>query len=122
MTDALAAVLGGRQVETVRYGTELVLGLSGRLTLTVASDFRLGGPSGVEHFFPSLALHPTGGLLRLPGARIAEAAATAAGGLRLVFDCALTLTVPPDTAYRPWEVGGPSGSLFTALPGGYLTA
>ncbi|WP_441247408.1 DUF6188 family protein [Kitasatospora sp. McL0602] len=121
MIDALTTTLGGRRVETLRYGTELVLGLSGRLAVTVASDYRLSGSSGVEHFFPGLALHPTGGLLRLPGARIAEAAATAAGGLRLVFDCALTLTVPPDTDEHPWTVTGPSGPLFTALPGGFFT-
>lgn len=121
MSHSLTAVLCGRRVEALEGGYHLVLGLSDGLAVTIGSDFRLTGGSGVEHFYPGLAMEPSGGLLKLPGARIVEAATTLSGGLHLTFDCGLVLAVPPDTADRPWAVTGPAGPLFTALPGGYLT-
>jgi hypothetical protein len=121
MRPSLSDTLTGRQVETVRCGAAVALGLSGGLTLTVAADFRLTGPSGVEHFYPSLADRPSGGLLRLPASRITAAGTTQAGALVLSLDCGLTLTVPPDTTPEPWSVAGQGGRIFTALPGGYST-
>ncbi len=127
MPQSLTSVLGGRRVQALEGGHQFVLDLSDGLSVTISSDFRLSsggaanGSAGVEHFFPGLTMQPSGGLLKLPGARITEAGTTPAGGLHLIFDCALTLAVPPDTADRPWIVTGPAGPLFTAFPGGYLT-
>ncbi|MDH6579278.1 DUF6188 family protein [Kitasatospora sp. MAP5-34] len=127
MPHSLASVLGDRRVVCLQGGYQFVLELSDGLAVTISSDFRLTtgeavtGIAGVEHFFPGLAMEPSGGLLKLPGARISEAGTTLAGGLHLSFDCGLALDVPPDTADQPWVVTGPTGPLFTALPGGYLT-
>ncbi|GAA2151810.1 hypothetical protein GCM10009760_47620 [Kitasatospora kazusensis] len=129
MPHSLASVLGDRRVACVQGGSRFVLELSDGLAVTIGSDFRLAtaetgaaGPALVEHFFPGLTSEAGGGLLKLPGARITAVATTPAGGLHLTFDCGLTLTVPPDTTEEPWAVTGPTGPLFTALPGGYLTA
>jgi len=121
MARSIASVLGGRRVEALKGGVQLALELSEGLLVTVDSDFRLTGASGVEHFYPGLTMEPSGGLLELIGARVTEAGTTLAGGLELVFDCGRTLSVPPDSTYQPWTVAGPDGPLFTALPGGYLT-
>ncbi|MER5639030.1 DUF6188 family protein [Kitasatospora sp. NPDC002227] len=121
MPQSLSTTLAGRRVESVRCPGALALGLSGELTVTVTGDFRLSGPHGVEHFYPSLAGRPTGGLLRLPASTVTAAGTTQAGALVLSLDCGLTLTVPPDATTAPWTVTTPAGPLFTALPGGYST-
>ncbi|AUG81465.1 hypothetical protein CFP65_6832 [Kitasatospora sp. MMS16-BH015] len=121
MTPSLSAALTGRRIETLRCGPEPLLDLSDGLLIRIAGDFRLAGPRGVEHYYPGLVTHPTGGLKRLPGSLITEAGTTLAGALVLTLDSGLTLTVPPDSTDRPWQVANPAGPLFTALPGGYTT-
>ncbi|GAA2750309.1 DUF6188 family protein [Kitasatospora cinereorecta] len=126
MAHPIDSVLAGRRVEDVTGGLRLTLRLSGALEVGIENDFRLTGPAEVEHFYPALGMRPTGGLPTLLDARLTAAHVTPAGALVLAFDTRHTLTVAPDTApggpEHAWTVTGPTGPLFTALPGGYLTA
>ncbi|WP_407991367.1 DUF6188 family protein [Kitasatospora sp. CMC57] len=121
MSESIAEVLAGRQVQRIRVGTGLRLELAGAVTVLIDSDFRLLAAGGVEHFYPQLGTGVTGGLTVLTGSRLTGAVVSPAGGLELAFDCGRRLVVPPDTAEHPWQVLGPHGPLFTAEPGGYLT-
>ncbi|WP_354638717.1 DUF6188 family protein [Kitasatospora camelliae] len=126
MANPIDAALRGRRVERVRGGRTLVLELTGRIAVVVANDLRVSSSRAVEHYYPGLSPAPTGGLARLVGVRVAATVVTPAGGLELHFDTGQVLSVPPDTAAadgtEPWRVTGPDGPMFTALPGGYLTA
>ncbi|WP_457034361.1 DUF6188 family protein [Kitasatospora sp. P5_F3] len=121
MTESIAELLAGRQVQQVRAGTGLRLELSGSVTVLVDSDFRLLAVGGVEHFYPQLGTGVSRGLAVLTGSRLTGAVVSPAGGLELAFDSGRRLVVPPDTAEHPWQIIGPDGPLFTAEPGGYLT-
>ncbi|MER5867092.1 DUF6188 family protein [Kitasatospora sp. NPDC002040] len=121
MTESIAEVLAGRQVEGVRAGAGVRLELAGAVTVLIDSDFRLLAAGGVEHFYPQLGTGVGRGLAVLTGSRVTGAAATPAGGLEVSFDCGRRLAVPADTTDRPWQILTAGTPLFTAEPGGYLT-
>ncbi|PBC71239.1 hypothetical protein BX265_5836 [Streptomyces sp. TLI_235] len=123
MVREIESVLAGLRVEAVGTAGPLRLALSGGVVLTVANDFRVRTAAEVEHFYPGLSVPAAGLLASLAGARVTAAAVNPAGGLELVFDRGVTLSVPPDTAVSgaaAWQVSGPAGPMFTAEPGGYL--
>lgn len=121
MTESIAEVLVGRQVEQIRAGDGVRLELAGAVSVRIDSDFRLLAAGGVEHFYPQLGAGVGSGLAVLTGSRLTEAVVSPAGGLELAFDCGRRLAVPPDSAEHPWQVTGAKGPLFTAEAGGYLT-
>jgi hypothetical protein len=123
MDSPIDSALRGRRVEALRGGVRLTVELSGRLVLTVENDFRLHHADEVEHFYPGLGTVPTGPLSALVGARVDTVTVSPAGSLDLRFDSGLALSVPPDTTgpAEAWRISGPTGPLFAAQPGGYLT-
>ncbi|MFD9126591.1 DUF6188 family protein [Kitasatospora sp. NPDC059571] len=124
MVRAIESELASRRVESVAVAGRLTVRLSGGVVVTAENDFRLRTATEVEHFYPGLALAPSGSLAALVGARVAAAGVTRSGGLELDFGPAGVLSVQPETAGpdapAAWRVAGPAGPLFTAEPGGYL--
>ncbi|MFC6598993.1 DUF6188 family protein [Kitasatospora paranensis] len=124
MAGEIESALTGCRVEAISVAGRLTVALSGGVVVTAANDFRLRTATEVEHFYPRLALGPSGALSALVGARVIGAGVTRAGGLELDFGAAGQLSVPPDTGgpagAEAWRVAGPHGPLFTAEPGGYL--
>ncbi|MGW7074645.1 DUF6188 family protein [Streptomyces sp. NPDC054866] len=58
--------------------------------------------------------------LALFGANVVSAVAFKTGTLQLAFDNGLELTCQPDPAFEAWQVTGPGGCRFVAMPGGEL--
>ncbi|WP_380281552.1 DUF6188 family protein [Kitasatospora purpeofusca] len=119
----LDAVLTGRRVTAVHGGDRLDLVLDGPVTVRVAHEFRVTGPTGVGIFYPALTLRPTGPLLALVGRTVGSARITPAGGLELVFtgesgEGGGTMSVPPHALLAPWRVVTPDGTVCAGLPGG----
>ncbi|MFF1873937.1 DUF6188 family protein [Kitasatospora herbaricolor] len=118
MQNLIADVLAGHRVESVKGGFQLDITLVGPVTVRVENEFRLAGPSEVEHFYPDLTFEPSEALLELVGRSVGAARVTMAGGLELAFDSGHTLSVPPDARRAPWSVFTPHGAVCTALEGG----
>ncbi|MFE6872713.1 DUF6188 family protein [Kitasatospora sp. NPDC057692] len=130
--DGLGAVLAGRRVTAVRGGDRLDLVLDGPVTVRVAHEFRVTGPTGVGLFYPALTFRPTGPLLALVGRTVGSARITPAGGLELAFTGGDgreghdgrgggTLSVPPHALIAPWRVVTPDGTVCAGLPGGEVS-
>lgn len=114
------------------------LGLRGRKVTQIGGEFALMvvlGP-GAELMLESLVLMSpagngphvevvpdrTGGdrLRHLLGVAVLSAVAFKTGGLRLALADGTRLDCGPDPDYEAWQVSGPDGWMFVALPGGGL--
>ncbi|MFD5764730.1 DUF6188 family protein [Streptomyces sp. NPDC127049] len=103
-----------------------------RLVLALGPDWEvvLEAPADLSYetadALPPVRLHPesqdVAEALPLVGARVLSATASTSGTLSLVFDAGRHLTCPPDPSFEAWQVTGPSGWRFVALPGGELGA
>lgn len=107
--------LRGLRVTEARYDRRLVLVLGAGWEVALGGAVRrsLGG----VHLGRVVPLAPES----LVGATVLSAVAFKSGTLRLVLDTGQHLTCPsaPDT--EAWQVTGPAGRRFAALPGGGLS-
>jgi Family of unknown function (DUF6188) len=114
--------LRGLSIIRINVDSRLALALDAGWEVLLEGPTRLS--SGPVHVDPGVLLVPesqdVSAALPLFGATVLSSVAFKTGGLRIVFDDGTHLTCPSNPTFEAWQIVGPRGWRFVALPGGDL--